>query len=73
MYRMKVKRYEEDQTVIKETNPCSEIMFVNSGILEVYTEFEGNDFIIDKLYYGSIINFRAFFTEDNMWVNIRCR
>jgi CRP-like cAMP-binding protein len=73
MYRMKVKKYEEDQAVIKETAQCSEIMFVQSGILEVYTEFEGNEFVIDRLHMGSIINFRSFFTEDNMWVNIRCR
>jgi len=39
----------------------------------VYTEFEGNEFVIDLLHPGSIINLRAFLMEDLMFVNIRCR
>ena len=48
-------------------------MFIESGVLEVYTQFEGNEFIIDTLHSGSVINYRAFLMEDLMYVNIRCK
>lgn len=46
-------------------------MFIEHGMAEVYTECEGNEFIIDRLYEGSIINYRTFIMEDIMSVNIR--
>ena len=33
--------------------------------------FEGNEFIIERLGQGSIINYRLFFVHDNMHVSIR--
>ena len=49
------------------------LMFVEQGVIEVYTEFEGNEFILDTLYPGSIINQRSFLLEDLMSVSIRCK
>ena len=46
-------------------------MFIEHGMAEVYTEFEGNEFIIERLYEGSVINYRTFLMEDIMCVNIR--
>ena len=47
-------------------------MFIEDGIVEVYTTFEGNTFILENLEQGSVINPRAFFVEDLMYVDIRC-
>jgi hypothetical protein len=33
---------------------------------------EGNEFVIEKLYKGSALNYRAFFMEDQMYVHVRC-
>ena len=49
------------------------MLFVEYGVLEVYTEFESNEFVIEKLQSGSCINFRSFLMEDSMSVNIRCK
>jgi CRP-like cAMP-binding protein len=57
--------------LLKEGDPTDKIFFVVHGILEVYTEMEGNDFVIDKLKPGSILNYRNIFTDDNMKVNVR--
>lgn len=45
---------------------------MENGIVEVFTEFEGNEFVIERLTQGAIINSRCFFMEDLMAVNIRC-
>jgi CRP-like cAMP-binding protein len=58
---------------MKECSNANTLMFVESGIVEVFTEFEGNEFIIDNLHQGSVINFRAFFMEDLNYVNMRAK
>lgn len=47
------------------------LCFVQSGSIAVYTTFEGNEFIMDIIPPGSIINYRAFFLQDMMYVNMR--
>ena len=44
-----------------------------SGCLEVYTEFEGNDFVLEKLKPGSILNYRSILTDDRMQVKVRSK
>tara|TARA_B110000285_G_C15096818_1_gene602507 strand:- start:157 stop:348 length:192 start_codon:yes stop_codon:yes gene_type:complete len=39
--------------------------------LEVYTEFEGNEFIIERLNTGSIVNHNLILIDDIMRVSIR--
>lgn len=56
---------------MKESQEVKTLMFIEHGMAEVYTECEGNEFIIDRLYEGSIINYRTFIMEDIMSVNIR--
>ena len=46
------------------------IYFVEQGTVEVTSEFEANEFIIDKLGPGSAINYRAVFLKDQMYVNM---
>ena len=57
---------------MKEGQDIDSITFLLSGVLEVYTTFEGNDFIVERLYQGSIINYRNFVTHDKLAINIRC-
>jgi len=44
---------------------------LESGIIEVYTEFEGSEFVIERLFKGSIVNYRTFFMEEKGVVNLR--
>ena len=41
--------------------------------MEAYTEFEGNEFVIDVLGRGSLINYRAFLLNDRTQVSFRCK
>ena len=44
---------------------------IESGCLELFTEFEGTEFIIERLFAGSVINHRVLFSDDVMSINIR--
>lgn len=44
---------------------------IESGCIELYTEFEGNEFVLEKLTTGSVLNHRCLFTEDSMSINVR--
>ena len=52
-------------------DPTDTLYMVVEGALEVYTDFEGNEFSIEKLKPGSILNYRNIFTDDKMNVNVR--
>lgn len=40
--------------------------------MEVYTHFENEEFVLERLYAGSAVNHRAFFMQDLMYVNVKC-
>ena len=40
-------------------------------MLEVFTRFEGSEFVLEQLHKGSAINHRAIFMEDQMQVSVR--
>ena len=43
-------------------------------MVEVYTNMDnGVEFVIERLYRGSVINHRSFITEDKIDVNARCQ
>ena len=41
--------------------------------MDVYTEFESNEFILEKLHAGSCINQAKFLIGDILHVNYRCQ
>jgi len=47
------------------------IYFIEEGEVQVTTEFESNEFILDTLGPGSAINHRAIFLKDQMYVNLQ--
>ena len=42
--------------ILKVGDEIDKIIFVERGQIEVYTECEGNEFIIDRLGPGAVIN-----------------
>ena len=72
MFSLKPLKCEKDQLVLAEDSSADSLMFIEEGCLEVYTSFEGNEFVIERLHRGSAINSNAFFMRDSMYVNVRC-
>jgi len=50
--------------LLKPDDQANVLYFVEDGAVELYTTFEGNEFILERLYRGSALNFRAFFMDD---------
>jgi CRP-like cAMP-binding protein len=73
LYSIEMRYYAEGEMILAEGDVTDRIFFVINGSLEVYSEYEGNEFIIEVLKPGSIINYRNVFTDDSMLVNIRAR
>ena len=71
MYILKPSFWEPGKIILKEGDDTNSFIIVEHGGVEIYAEFEGNEFIIEKLPSGSIINSRVLFMEDRMYVNIR--
>ena len=40
-------------------------------MIEVYTLFEGKEFVIERLFKGSIVNYRTFFMQESGSVSLR--
>lgn len=72
MHKLESKTYEAGQVICRELSLADRLLFVEVGVVEVYTECEGNVFVLDRLYSGSVINPRAFLLEDLLHVSIRC-
>ena len=72
IFSLKSKTFDKDAIIhaIDVPDLVEEIYFIEEGIVEVTTEFEMNDFTIDKLGPGSVINYRAVFLKDQMYVNM---
>jgi CRP-like cAMP-binding protein len=61
---LKPKYYEKGDVLMKPDDVSDSIFFIEEGVVEVYTLFEGNIFVLDRLYRGSVMNYRTFFIDD---------
>ena len=66
LYSFQMKFYNHGDVLLREGDEIDKIIFVVNGSLDVFSEFEGNEFIIDKLKPGSILNYRNILTDDKM-------
>ena len=72
IFSLQQESFEKDQVILQVNQPADKIYFLEEGEVELYTFFEGNEFVIEKLQRGSVLNYRAFFIQDCMYVNVRC-
>ena len=61
IFGLSSKDYESGTVILAEEQLANSLFFVEQGTLEIYTQFEGNEFIIEKLHAGSAVNHRAYF------------
>lgn len=67
------KRFCEKGEVIQSVGEDADTMFlVLNGKIELYTYFEGHEFILERLWRGSVLNYRTFFQEYEAQVFSRC-
>ena len=71
IYSLTTKKKNKGDILQKRGSDADELYFLQSGIIEVYTQFEGKEFVIERLFRGSIINYRTFFMEDRAICELR--
>jgi CRP-like cAMP-binding protein len=73
MHSFRKSTYKAGTILFKQDQNADFMTIVYEGIVEFYTHFEGSEFVLERLYPGSLYNFRTFFMEDLMYVNARCQ
>ena len=71
MFSLRKSFYDKHHLLQKTGDDASTLLFVLDGVVELYTEFEGTFFLLEKLFRGSAINYRTFFMEYAGKVNMR--
>ena len=61
IFSLQQENKERDAIVLQTNDQADKIYFIEEGSIELYTMFEGNEFIIERLERGSVLNHRAFF------------
>jgi CRP-like cAMP-binding protein len=56
IYNFQEEEYEHDEFVYGTGDPVDEMFVVQSGCVELYTEFEGNEFKLVRLEKGSLLH-----------------
>jgi CRP-like cAMP-binding protein len=64
LYSFELKFYNNNHELLRINDPTESLYLVIDGALEIYTDFEGNEFVIERLMPGSILNHRVIFTDD---------
>lgn len=72
-FQLKNKSFEPGHVIYKEGDRCEEFCILRTGVIEVFTDFEGTDFVLDLIFPGSIINLNNFLLEDDLSVGFRAK
>jgi len=63
---LKTKKYQQNEILQEPGDNATSMFFLQDGVIEIFTKTENNHvFMIEKLFRGSIINFRTFFMEED--------
>lgn len=67
------EQLEKGQIIFEVGDEANEMFIIQNGMVEIYTTMEnGVDFVIERLYRGSVMNHRSFLLLDRIDVAARC-
>lgn len=64
--------YEKEDTIIREGQNADKLVQIEHGKVEVFVEFEGNKFVIERLGSGAVFNHRTIFMNNYSHVTYQC-
>ena len=64
VYTIPSKQYDKGQLIFKPGDKMNTIQLIEEGVVEIYTYFEGTKFILERLFRGSVMNYRNLFLDD---------
>ena len=56
VYQLPTSLHDKGHVLFKQYEKADKIVIVLNGVCEVFTEMEGNEFVIERLHPGSVIN-----------------
>jgi CRP-like cAMP-binding protein len=65
IYSLKGKKFNKGEILQAPGDNATSLFFLQDGVIEVYTHSESSEFVLEKLFRGSIINHRTFFKADD--------
>ena len=73
IFSMTFAKFDKGSKIFQVDETSRMMQIIQNGMVEVYTTMDnGVEFVIERLYRGSVINHRSFITEDKIDVNARC-
>lgn len=64
IFSLKTKQYMRNVNFQKPGDAANVMYFLQSGSIEVFTYSEGREFVLERLFRGSVINYHTFFQEE---------
>ncbi len=61
IYSLDTRKLNAGQTLMHKDNPIAEIYIIEQGIVEVVINISGREIVIERLFRGSVINYKNVF------------
>jgi CRP-like cAMP-binding protein len=74
IFSMTFAKFDKGASIFKVDQASYIMLIIQNGMVEIYTTMDnGVEFVIERLYRGSVINHRSFIIEDKIDVSARCQ
>ena len=71
IYSFKTLKHCAGDILVSQGDKSTQLFFLEKGIIEVYITLDQRDFVLERLFRGSILNYRTFFFDETAEVNMR--
>lgn len=73
IFSVEYAKFDKGSKIFEKDEIANVLWLIEGGMVEIYTQMDrGVEFVIERLYRGSVINHRSFITEDKIDINARC-
>ena len=73
IYSLTFTKFEKGTKIFQSDETSNMMQIIQNGVVEIYTTMDnGVEFVIERLFRGSVMNHHSFITEDKIDVNARC-
>lgn len=74
IYSLTFTKFEKGTKIFQSDETSNMMQIIQNGVVEIYTTMDnGVEFVIERLFRGSVMNHHSFITEDKIDVNARCQ
>ena len=71
IYSLDTRKLNAGQVLMHKDNPISDIYIIEQGIVEVVINISGREIVIERLFRGSVINYKNVFMQTSSKVVLR--